>query len=85
MNPEQVRELIQNRELTLPYSIITGGGKSYPVTDHANVFITPAYPDTLIIAVPHQGIACVGLGAIDAIHLENEAAASRGQAALASR
>jgi hypothetical protein len=79
VNPEQARDLILSRELTLPYSIVTRGGKSYLVNDHANVYIMPAYPDTLIIAVPHRGISCVGLGAIDAIHLEHEAATAIGR------
>lgn len=74
MNPEQARDLILSHTLTLPYSIITSGGKTYPVDDHTNVFITAAYPDTLIVAIPHRGIACVGLGSIDAIHLENDSA-----------
>jgi hypothetical protein len=73
MNPDEVRQLILGRTLSLPYSIETRGGRTYPVTDHANAFITPAYPDTLIVAVPGQGIVYLGLGSIDAIHNEHEA------------
>jgi hypothetical protein len=79
MNPDEVRELILTRTLSLPYAIVTRGGKTYLVNDHANVYIMPAYPDTLIIAVPHQGISCVGLGSVDAIHLEHEAATAIGR------
>jgi hypothetical protein len=78
VNSEQARELILSRELTLPYSIVTRGGKIYPVEDHAHIFISAAYPDTLIVAIPQRGIAGVGLGAIDAIHLEPEAATAIG-------
>jgi hypothetical protein len=73
MNPDEVRQLIQSRGLSLPYSIVTRGGLSYPVVDHANAFITAAYPDTLIVAIPGRGIVYVGLDAIDAIHNEHEA------------
>ena len=73
MNPDEVRQLILGRTLSVPYSIETRGGQSYPVADHANAFITPAYPDTLIVAIPGRGIVCLGLGAIDAIHNEHEA------------
>jgi hypothetical protein len=73
MNPQEVRQLIAERSLSLPYSIITRGGRTFLVTDHANAFITPAYPDTLIVAVPGRGIVYLGLSAIDAIHHEHEA------------
>jgi hypothetical protein len=73
MNPDEVRQLILGRTLSVPYSIETRGGQSYPVTDHANVFITPAYPETLIVAIPGRGILHLGIGAIDAIHHEHEA------------
>jgi hypothetical protein len=73
VNPDELRSLIQSRELSLPYSIETRGGQSYEVRDHANVWITPAYPDTLIVAIPGRGIVCLGPGAIDAIHNEHEA------------
>jgi hypothetical protein len=73
MNPDEVRQLILNQTLSLPYSIETRGGQSYEVRDHANVFITAAYPDTLIVAIPGRGILHLGIGAIDAIHHEHEA------------
>lgn len=73
MNPDEVRQLIAERTLSLPYEIVTRGGVAYQVVDHANAFITPAYPDTLIIAIPKKGIVYVGLGSIDAIHNEHEA------------
>jgi hypothetical protein len=72
MNPDEVRQLIAERTLSLPYEIMTRGGGTYPVADHANAFITPAYPDTLIIAIPGKGIVYLGLSAIDAIHNEHE-------------
>jgi hypothetical protein len=73
MNPQDVRQVIADRSLSLPYEIVTRGGLAYRVVSHANVFITEAYPDTLIVAVPGKGIAHVGLGAIDAIHYEHGA------------
>jgi hypothetical protein len=78
MNPQEVRQLITERTLSLPYSIVTRGGLAYPVTDHANAFITAAYPDTLIVAVPGKGIVYLGLGSIDAIHNEHEAVSAHG-------
>ena len=54
------------------------GGLSYPVADHANAFITPAYPETLILAIPGKGIVYLGLGSIDAIHNEHEAVSAHG-------
>jgi hypothetical protein len=78
MNPESARQLILGRELSLPYEIVTRGGKTYPVADHANVFVSHAYPDTLIVAMPQRGIALVGLASIDAIHHEHQAAGSNG-------
>jgi hypothetical protein len=73
LNPQEVRQLIAERTLSLPYSIVTRGGLAYRVADHANAFITPAYPDTLIIAIPGKGIVYLGLSAIAAIHNEHEA------------
>ncbi len=73
MNPQEVRQLITEHTLSLPYSIITRGGRTFPVADHANVWITPAYPETLILAIPGKGIVYLGLSSIDAIHNEHEA------------
>jgi hypothetical protein len=73
MNPQEVRQLITERTLSLPYSIVTRGGRAYTVADHANAFITPAYPDTLIVAIPGKGIVYFGLGSIDATHNQHEA------------
>jgi hypothetical protein len=73
MNPQEVRQMIAERSLSLPYEIVTRGGRAYRVADHANAWIPPAYPDTLIVAVPGKGIVYLGLGSIDAIHNEHEA------------
>jgi hypothetical protein len=78
MNPEEVRQLITQHTLSLPYSILTRGGGSFPVVDHANAWITPAYPDTLILAIPKKGIVYIGLDAIDGIHNEHEAVSAHG-------
>jgi len=76
MNPEEARRLITGGALALPYQIVTRGGRIYRVEDGRNVHIAPAYPDTLMIAVPRQGITLVGLGSIEAIHTEHEAVPS---------
>lgn len=73
MNPREIRQLIQDRTLSLPYEIVTRGGQTFRVADHANARITEAYPNTLIVAVPGRGIAYIGLDSIDAIHNEHEA------------
>jgi hypothetical protein len=73
MDPEQARRMIVGRELSLPYEILTRGGRHYEVADHANVYITPAYPDTLIVALPARGIVCVGLASIEGIRFEHQA------------
>ena len=73
MNMEEARRMILGRELSVPYTIVTRGGITYPVLTHSNVFISAAYPDTLIVAVPHRGIMLVGLASIDAIHHEHTA------------
>ncbi len=73
MNPQEARQWIAERTLSLPYEIVTRGGRAYPVADHANARITPAYPDTLILAIPGKGIVYLGLSSIDAIHNEHEA------------
>lgn len=75
MNPDETRQLILGRTLSLPYWIFTRGGQTYRVADHTNAFITAAYPDTLILAIPHEGVAYVGIGSIDSIHDEHEAVA----------
>ena len=72
MSPEEVKQVVLGRMLSVPYSIVTRSGLHYPIVDHANAFITPAYPETLIVAVPGKGIALVGLTSIDAIHAEHE-------------
>lgn len=72
MDPEDAREIITARRLDVPYSIVTRGGETYPVVDHANIFIPAAYPNTFVLAIPRQGIAWLGLGSIDAIRAEHE-------------
>lgn len=72
MNPDEVRSLIEGRTLSVPYTIHTRGGLSYPITDHSNAFIAAAYPNTLWVAVAGKGILHLGLGAIDSIRSEHE-------------
>jgi hypothetical protein len=61
----------------IPFVIKTRGGRTYPVRERANAFVTDAYPETLVIAVPHKGITLLGLGAIDSIEFEHETAGLR--------
>lgn len=72
MKPDEVRSLIEGHTPTLPYTIRTRGGLSYPITSHSNAFITDAYPNTLFLAVPGRGISHLGLGSIDSIQSEHE-------------
>ena len=67
MNPQEVRQMVTEHTLSLPYEILTRGGKTYAVADHANAWIPPAYPNTLIVAVPGRGIATIRLETIDSI------------------
>ena len=36
------------------------------------MWIPEAYPQTLIVAVPRQGISWIGLASIDSVHAEHE-------------
>jgi hypothetical protein len=72
MNADDVREIIMGRQLVPPYSICTRSGDHYRVESHANVFIPDAYPDTLIIVIPHRGLVWLGLATIDGLHIEHE-------------
>jgi hypothetical protein len=73
--PEDFRTMIEGHELSLPYSIKTKGGRSYPVTSHANAFVPDAYPDTLVLGVAGRGIILLGFDSIEAVHTEHERAA----------
>ncbi len=74
MSPESIRSLILGGELSPPYEIHTTGGKSYRIESDANVFAPEAFPDLLVVAVPHRGIALVGFNSIASIDAEHEAA-----------
>jgi hypothetical protein len=72
MDPKEARELIAGRTLSLPYTILTQGGRAYRVAHHTNAWIADAYPETLMLAVPGEGLIRIGLGAIESIQDEHE-------------
>jgi hypothetical protein len=72
MDPQEIKRLITGRLLSVPYSIRTRGGQEYTITDHANAWIAPAFPESVIIATRGEGIGRIGMGSIDSIHDEHE-------------
>jgi hypothetical protein len=74
VNPEEVRALVEAGTLATPCQIVTRSGDVYEITDRRNIWITEAYPDTLIIAARGRGLSLVGLATVEAIHLEREPA-----------
>jgi hypothetical protein len=76
MNPDELRSLITGGTLAAPFDIATQSGEVYTVADQTNVFVTGAYPETLIIAIPKEGVVFVRLDSITAVHAEHQAVAS---------
>jgi hypothetical protein len=70
MSPEEIRALLASGDVAPPFTVHTMGGKSYEVTDPANIWCPPAFPGTVAIAVPRRSIAVVRLDAIDSITCE---------------
>jgi hypothetical protein len=67
MTPHDIRSLLRSDDTAFPCQIETRGGKSYVIETRSSAFIFGPYPNTLVIARPGKGLACVGLDAIDAI------------------
>jgi hypothetical protein len=78
MNPDEVRALVE-AGLAVPCQVVTRSGDVYSITDRRNIWITEAYPDTLIIAARGRGLSLVGLATVEAIHLEREPAWAGGR------
>lgn len=75
MNPDELRTLIDESEP--PFTIETKGGRSYRVTDRANVWTPAAYQAMLCVAIPAKGIVVLRLSAIEGVHIENDVASAR--------
>jgi hypothetical protein len=74
MSSSEFRDMIEQADFQ-PYVIKTKGGRKYPITHRANAFIFEAYPSTVVIAVPGQGLTLLGLDSIESIQLEHDVAA----------
>jgi hypothetical protein len=76
MTTDDIRSLILGASALEPPYDIAAGGRLYTVSDATNVWIAGAYPDTLIVAIPKEGVVFVRLDSITAIHAEHQAVAS---------
>lgn len=80
MTPAEIRAMILSGDIAPPFTVHTYSGKSYEVTDVANIWTPPAFPRTVAIAVPRKTIAVIRLDAISEVTCEeHEAAATAGK------
>ena len=75
MDPDELRTLLDESEP--PFTIETKGGRSYRITDRANVWTPEAYKAMLCVAIPAKGIVVLRLAAIEGVHIENDVAGTR--------
>jgi hypothetical protein len=68
-------QMIKGQQLATPYVIMTRGGRSYTISNPKNAYIPPAYPTTVALFIPTEGVIMLDLDAIEAIHYEPEAVA----------
>jgi hypothetical protein len=57
-----------------PFTIATRGGRSYHITDRANVWAPELYQDMLCVAVPGKGIVVLRVNAIESLQIEHDTA-----------
>jgi hypothetical protein len=79
MSTEEIRALLTSGDIAPPFTVHTMGGKSYAVTDITNIWMPPAFPGAVAIAVPRRSIAILRLDAIDSITCEEHEAVSAHQ------
>jgi hypothetical protein len=75
MGPDELVTLLD--ESGPPFTIETKGGRSYRITDRANVWIPEAYKAMVCVAIPAKGIVVLRLSAIEGVHIENDVASAR--------
>ena len=60
-----------------PYTIRTSGGRSYQITDRAQVWIPEEETELIAVAIPGTGIFVLRVGSIEFVQLEHERAGAR--------
>jgi hypothetical protein len=60
-----------------PFVLKTQGGRSYRITNKANVWLPVAYQTMLCVAVVGRGITMIKISAIKSIQIEHDVASAR--------
>ena len=76
MNHDELRSLLLGGDITVPYTVHTYSGRSYPVEDAASIWSPPGFPGLLVIAVPRRALAIVRVESISEITCEEHAGAA---------
>lgn len=72
MTIDELHDLLTESEP--PFTIQTKGGRSYQITNRANIWIPEAYKDIICLVPDRMGIIFVRLNAIESVHTEHETA-----------
>jgi hypothetical protein len=72
MTPDEIHSWFEGNGP--PFVLKTTGGRSYRITDRANVWIPAAYQETLCVAVTGKGISLIKISAIESVHIEHDVA-----------
>jgi hypothetical protein len=75
MTADEVHAWLEDNEP--PWVFKTAGGRSYRITDRANVWIPAAYQEMLCVAVVGKGITLIKISALESFHIEHDAITSR--------
>ena len=71
MNVSDFLDMIDERSFRA-IVIHTRGGRDYPVTDPANVWVPKAYSTTACVAVPGRGITLLDIDSIEGVRFEHD-------------
>jgi hypothetical protein len=75
MTPDELQAWLEDNEP--PFVFKTKGGRSYRVTDRANVWIPAAYPAMVCVGITGRGITMIKVSAIECVQIEHDVAGSR--------
>jgi hypothetical protein len=75
MNSDELRVLLE--ETAPPFTIATRGGRSYHITDRANIWAPENFPAMLCVAIPGKGLVVLRASEVESLQIEHETAGSR--------
>jgi hypothetical protein len=75
MLPDELRTLLD--ESMPPFTIATKGGRSYRVTDRANVWTPEHLKEMVCVVEPGKGLVVLRASAIESLQIEHDTAGAR--------